>query len=116
MEIEEDHINGPVNMIAKNNKRNDKTTAGYIRAAELIATRGEVFSCCAIVQAFRYNEPFWWLRRDELRVYLKIFSTIPSSPENLYLEIEKSPENERQELRQMLLLMMAACWEDFKGE
>ena len=92
-------------------------TDGYLKAAELIATEEQKYSCCAIIKAFGISafDPKWATREEVLK-YLNIFSPIPGNPNRLQNDIQDDFDvfEKHQLLRYDLLTLMAWAWKDFR--
>jgi len=83
-------------------------TQVYREAAKLIYNGNQYYSCIAVRKATRKEESCYV--NSEALFYERVFHEA-TDPRSFLIQIETSQD--AQELRVMLLCMMAACWKDF---
>lgn len=113
--------------IRRRRKEMDKKTAGYLEAARIIAEGEEGYSCNAVGVAFQVGPRDIDQARIEVVEYLDVFWPGRSSQrvserqedfleaiedESLITSDWNSPASDN--LRVLMLCLMAACWRDFK--
>lgn len=80
----------------------------YLQAARWVDRGEEKFSCNSVYSASTFEAQYY---PDEL--YVKVFSEGRVFANHEWGGILDLPEEERQEIRVLMLCLMAACWRDF---